>query len=75
MRNIIDRIKLAGSIPKDVIDACLDIMGPMDVSDQTRRELIDHSEKQGDFDWNCDGEERLIEVLQLLVATREYQFA
>ena len=75
VRNIIDRIKLAGSIPKDVIDACLDIMGPMDVSDQTRRELIDHSEKQGDFDWNCDGEERLIEVLQLLVATREYQFA
>ena len=75
VRNIIDRIKLAGSIPKDVIDACLDIMGPMDVSDQTRRELIDHSEKQGDFDWNRDGEERLIEVLQLLVATREYQFA
>ena len=75
VRNIIDRIKLAGSIPKDVIDACLDIMGPMDVSDQTRRELIDHSEKQGDCDWNCDGEERLIEVLQLLVATREYQFA
>ena len=75
VRNIIDRIKLAGSIPKDVIDACLDIMGPMDVSDQTRRELIDHSEKQGVFDWNRDGEERLIEVLQLLVATREYQFA
>ena len=75
VRNIIDRIKLAGSNPINIIDACLDIMGPMDVSDQTRRELIDHSEKQGDFDWNCDGEERLIEVLQLLVATREYQFA
>ena len=50
-------------------------MGPMEVSDQTRKELIDHSEKQGDFDWNSDGEEKLIEVLQLLVATREYQFA
>ena len=75
VRNIIDRIKLAGSNPINIIDACLDIMGPMDVSDQTRRELIDHSEKQGDFDWNSDGEEKLIEVLQLLVATREYQFA
>ena len=75
VRNIIDRIKLAGSNPKNIIDACLDIMGPMEVSDQTRRELIDHSEKQGDFDWNSDGEEKLIEVLQLLVATREYQFA
>ena len=75
VRNIIDRIKLAGSNPINIIDACLDIMGPMEVSDQTRRELIDHSEKQGDFDWNGDGEERLIEVLPLLVATREYQFA
>jgi len=75
VRNIIDRIKLAGSNPKNIIDACLDIMGPMEVSDQTRRELIDHSGKQGDFDWNSDGEEKLIEVLQLLVATREYQFA
>ena len=75
VRNIIDRIKLAGSNPKNIIDACLDIMGPMEVSDQTRKELIDHSEKQGDFDWNSDGEEKLIEVLQLLVATREYQFA
>ncbi|MCH2319429.1 MAG: DUF1800 domain-containing protein [SAR202 cluster bacterium] len=75
VRNIIDRIKLAGSNPINIIDACLDIMGPMEVSDQTRRELIDHSEKQGDFDWNSDGEEKLIEVLQLLVATREYQFA
>ena len=75
VRNIIDRIKLAGSNPINIIDACLDIMGPMEVSAQTRKELIDHSEKQGDFDWNSDGEEKLIEVLQLLVATREYQFA
>ena len=75
VRNIIDRIKLAGSNPINIIDACLDIMGPKEVSDQTRKELIDHSEKQGDFDWNSDGEEKLIEVLQLLVATREYQFA
>ena len=75
VRNIIDRIKLAGSNPINIIDACLDIMGPMEVSDQTRKALIAHSETQGDFDWNSDGEEKLIEVLQLLVATREYQFA
>ena len=75
VRRIIDRIKLAGTNPKDVVDACLDIMGPMEVSDQTLSELVAHSEKQGNFNWNTTGEERLIELLQLLVATREFQFA
>ena len=50
-------------------------MGPMEVSAQTESELVEHAEKQGDFNWHTTGEERLIELLQLLVATREYQFA
>ena len=75
VRQIIDRIKVAGTNPTDIVDTCLDIMGPMEVSDQTRSELVAHSEKDGNFNWNTTGEERLIELLQLLVATREYQFA
>ena len=75
VRQIIDRIKIAGTTPANIVDACLDIMGPMEVSDQTRSALVDHSEKEGEFSWNTTGEERLIELLQLLVATREYQFA
>ena len=69
------RVKNAASEPADVVDACLDIMGPMRVSDQTRSELVQHGEKLGSFDWATTGEERLTELLQLLVATREYQFA
>ena len=75
VKQIIDRIKVAGTNPTDIVDTCLDIMGPMEVSDQTRSELVAHSEKDGNFNWNTTGEERLIELLQLLVATREYQFA
>jgi len=75
VRQIIDRIKATGTNPTDIVDTCLDIMGPMEVSDQTRSELVAHSEKDGNFNWNTTGEERLIELLQLLVATREYQFA
>ena len=75
VRQIIDRIKVAGTNPTDIVDTCLDIMGPMEVSDQTRSELVAHSEKDGNFNWNTTGEERLIELLQLLVAPREYQFA
>ena len=72
---IIDRIKFAGINPEVVVNACLDIMGPMEVSRETRLELVEHAEKEGDFNWDTSGEGRLIELLQLLVSTREYQFA
>ena len=75
VRAIIDRIKLAGINPEVVVNACLDIMGPMEISRETRLELVEHAEKEGDFNWDTSGEGRLIELLQLLVSTREYQFA
>jgi len=75
VRAIIDRIKFAGINPEVVVNACLDIMGPMEVSRETRLELVEHAEKEGDFNWDTSGEGRLIELLQLLVSTREYQFA
>ena len=75
VRAIIDRIKFAGINPEVVVNACLDIMGPMEISRETRMELVEHAEKEGDFNWDTSGEGRLIELLQLLVSTREYQFA
>ena len=75
VRAIIDRIKFVGINPEVVVNACLDIMGPMEVSRETRLELVEHAEKEGDFNWDTSGEGRLIELLQLLVSTREYQFA
>ena len=48
------------------------------VSNDTRQELIDHVSLSGNFDWNDDthngGDSRTLELLQLIVATREYQF-
>jgi uncharacterized protein (DUF1800 family) len=75
VRSIINRVKDSASKPADVVDACLDIMGPMRVSSHTRSELIEHASRLGSFNWTTTGEERLTEILQLLVATREYQFA
>jgi len=50
-------------------------MGPIEVTTETRAELIDHVSLQGDFDWQSTGVTRTLELLQLIVATREYQFA
>ena len=72
---IISLVKKAGTEPSDIVDACLDIMGPLIVSEATRSELIAHADRLGEFDWSGTGIERLTELMQLVVATREYQFA
>jgi hypothetical protein len=77
---IIDRIKSSGSKPEDVVDACLDVMGPLTIPDESRAELLDHARNLGDFDWDDErpgqgGETKLTEILQLVVSLREYQFA
>ena len=73
--DIINRVSAVSSQPEEVVAACLDMMGPMEVADKTMDELIDHVSSQGDFDWESNGVARVLELLQLIVATREYQFA
>ena len=77
---IIDRVKSAGRSPEKVVDACLDLLGPLDVPAEARAELVDHATEQGDFDWQNNspetgGSARVSEILQLIVSMREYQFA
>ena len=75
VESIIGRVRKAGTEPSDIVDACLDVMGPLIVSETTRSELIAHASRLGEFDWSATGIERLTELMQLIVATREYQFA
>jgi len=75
VESIIGRVRKAGTEPSDIVDACLDVMGPLIVSETTRSELIAHANRLGEFDWSATGIERLTELMQLIVATREYQFA
>jgi hypothetical protein len=75
VQNIVERVRKIGTNPSEIVDTCLDIMGPLQISETTRTELIDHATKLGEFKWAESGEERLIELMQLIVSTREYQFA
>ena len=77
--DIIERVKIAGESPESTVDACLDMLGPVVVNDETRAELVDHAAGGGALAWDGDNEaeaaRRVAELLQLIVATREYQFA
>jgi hypothetical protein len=79
VREILERVKLSGGSPESAVDTCIDLLGPVEVNDETRTELIDHAHVLGEFAWDEENEaksaQRVAELLQLIVATREYQFA
>ena len=65
--------------PAALVDRCLEFIGPVEVSDQTREELISHAEDEGPVSWASDEEyetssRRVGDMLSLIAATTEYQF-
>ena len=82
VRNIIARLRENGEEygPEHLVNICLELCGALEVSDKTRRELIAFAASQGEvsfgsqFDDGCAGQ-RVADLLQLIVSTREYQMA
>jgi uncharacterized protein (DUF1800 family) len=79
---IIERVRASGAkqSPSQVVDTCLELMGPLSVDVRTRQQLIDHIAAAGDIDFATNqasgsAAERIRELLQLIVSTREYQLA
>ncbi len=82
VQDIIERIsKQSDRIsPDHLVDSCLDLVGPLVLEDKTRKTLVEKARVLGDVDLALDGsmaglEARVSEMLQLIVATREFQFA
>ena len=81
VRYIIDSIRTLGTLsPQQFVDACLNMLGGIEPSERTRRELDEHASVIGKlrFDTECDESEsarRIVEMLQLIASTREYQLA
>jgi len=82
VQRIIDRVAASNGrqmTPAQLVDQCVDLIGPLDVSAQTRSELISHAADEGPLSWSgADGRaraaERVGEMLALIAATTEYQF-
>ena len=80
IRNIIDELRSNGREPEEGVDMCLDLMGSIETDDKARAELVDHLAGDGGLSWDGDkesrlSEERVTELLQLIVSLREFQFA
>jgi hypothetical protein len=78
---IIRRLQAMGVLaPEQMVDTCLDLLGPIEVRADTKKELVDQVKEWGEIRWDTDADavvaaKRTGELLQLIVATREYQFA
>ncbi len=82
VKALIDRLTAQGTslAPEDFVDGCLDLVGPLTVSSETREGLLRDAESRGELRVGTEGgrvenEARVVRMLQLIVATREYQFA
>jgi len=79
VRNIIGRLADDGVLsPEDFVDRCLDLMGPMEVSEETRASLVEFAAHQGDLSLHGhqpgdEAEKRVGGLLSLASATKEFQ--
>jgi uncharacterized protein (DUF1800 family) len=85
IQDIVNRLAARDGAPggslssENLVDYCLELVGQLEVGDETRRALLDASAADGPA--RFDGEEerqksatRVGRLLQLIVASREYQF-
>ena len=82
VRDIVERVAAQRDpmSPKDLVDTCLDLIGPISVSEGTRNQLVAHAAAGGELSFGSEDEarssaERIVGMLQLIVPTREYQLA
>jgi uncharacterized protein (DUF1800 family) len=73
---LIARLKTQGAhTPEEFVDGCLNLLGPLEMGAESREELLAQAREGGDLNWQAAGtEQRVAEMLQLIVAMREYQF-
>ena len=79
IRSIIDRLEAVGDplAPDAVVDACLDLVGPLTVGPDARYAMIGHVREEGPLAFHDKdaAADRVVRLLQVIVSTREYQLA
>ena len=82
IRAIIDRVHTSvgdGRLaPEGLVGRCLEILGPIETSDATLQGLINYASKFGDIEFGNEAavenaENAIVSVIQVIVATQEYQ--
>ena len=80
IQSIINRLRVRGTMsPSQLVDSCLDLIGPLDVAEGTRTEMRSVAEHEGEIRWDTEeasgtSARRVGDMLALIAASREFQF-
>ncbi len=81
VRSMIDRLMAQGETmtADQLVDGCLDLVGPMTIAEETRRELVSHVAQGGQLTHGNESERaeftrRASETFQMIATTSEFQF-
>ena len=81
VRSMIDRLMAQGESlsAEQLVDGCLDLLGPMTVADETHKELVNHAATSGELSHGSESERadfshRASEMFQMIATTSEFQF-
>ena len=82
IQSILNRLSAEGRplSPEEFVDKCLDLVGPLTVGSQTWDALLEYAESGGELRFGTDADRqessaRVACMLQLIVASIDYQFA
>ena len=82
VQNIVERLSHQGTLsPMELVDGCLDLLGPITVAEGTHSQLVAHAETEGDLHRGDTEEEhvafsnRVATMLKLITSCREFQMA
>ena len=75
VRDIVDRVaaRSDSATPEGLVDGCLDLMGPLEVTVKTRDSLVAHVREAGPLARDTF-DRRVSEMLQMIAASAEYQY-
>ena len=81
IQSMVNRLMAEGEIlsAEQMVDGCLDLVGPLTISDETRDELVGHVARAGELRHGTEDEQsdfagRVGETLQMIATTSEFQF-
>ncbi len=81
VRDIVDRVAVRSDAetPEGLVDGCLDLMGPLEVTGKTRDSLVAHVREAGPLATDTREarrafDRRVSEMLQMIAASAEYQY-
>ena len=79
VQSIVERVKALGTLsPEKLVEQCLDLIGPVEVGEQTHEQLLEHAREGDMLRWESEQESsaaarRVADLLQLIVSSPEYQ--